>query len=253
MLNNLKYKIYILWLIPLIPLLIMLQGCAQPISSDIATGSIYTSMSLTCMDNGTTDIEVSLSASNASGADIYLLAGDMLEANADNQTYPLIKEEDWPNIIRYLTTIDTNDPGAQVTIDFNRSSYTPATGSQIILPEQSEILSPLTSDMFTLNDQLDVSWNPGTYANQTTAIEFDITCQDDQGTSGDVLNFDVMDNGLESFSVQDLMDGWNLGQNPTCEATISLIRSTTGTISSEFRSGKITAVRTTSVVIQIEP
>ena len=98
-----------------------------------------------------------------------------------------------------------------------------------------------------------MSWAPGTFANQATAIEFGITCQDDQDTSQKELHFDVIDTGLESYAVRELMDGWILGSNPTCDATISLIRTITGTLSAEFRSGSITAIRITSVIVQIEP
>jgi len=209
-------------------------------------------MLLDCVGDGTTRVEVQLSAGGASGPDIYLVGGDRLVVAANGESHTLVEDRDWPNIVRYITALDVDDPGAQVAVSFERPNHVPAPDSHVVLPERITIQSPQSNQTFGRGDSITVSWDPsGT--SDPMGIQFDVTCRDDGDVSSRFLTYSVADSGTKDYDVDDLLSEWSLGQNANCTAEIILVRSTRGSVSAEYRSGTIAAERRTSVSVGITP
>lgn len=233
----------------------LLSSCrSKPISSEIATDSIYASMTLRSIGNGITKIEVRLSSGDQSGSNIYLVNGDMLKASANGLTQNFVEDEKWLNIIRHLATLQSDVPGTIVNISFERPgpTYESALDSTITLPADINIRSPEINDVFNFGNSINVSWEPSGISPEINII-FKITCQDDEDISSRRLNYPVSDSGASVYSVDELLDSWTLGPNLSCSAEIDLVRKAEGVISGEFTGGSITAQTESSVFITIKP
>lgn len=255
MLGNRKINQLYLSVLVVVLALGLVSGCRPgPVDSDIGTDSIHASMLLRCIGDGTTRVEVELSVGGASGPHIYLAGGDRLIAVANGQSQLLVEERDWPNIVRHLTAFQFDDPGTQVTISLERPNpdYVPAPNSHVTVPESITIQTPQSDENFTHLDDITVSWEPSG-GSQEMAIEFEITCQDDQDVSSRSRRYAVSDSGSETYLVDDLLSGWSLGANASCTAEITLMRETIGSLSAEYRSGGIAARRDASVSVIITP
>ena len=89
------------------------------------------------LGDGITSVDVTLSVSALSGADIYLVEGDQLVANYSGDLHLLVREDDWPNTVRYLTAFQTEDAETMVSIAFERTGYEPALNSSLNCQEES--------------------------------------------------------------------------------------------------------------------
>jgi hypothetical protein len=241
-------------LLAVVLVLALLSACTPPVDSDIGTDSIHASMDLKCIGDGTTTVDVILSAGGASGADIYLTNGDRLNVTANGQSQLLAEERDWPYTVRYLAALDIDDPGTLVQISLERSGpdYISAPNSTVTLPDNIMIQSPQPDEVFNRLRNIFVSWEPSGVSDEMI-IKFDITCTADQDVSGRDLSYPVSDSGSDTYRVDDLLNEWELADNASCTAEVTLTRLNIGSLSAEFRSGEITAQREASVLINITP
>jgi hypothetical protein len=253
MLNNHRVNRWCQFMLVLVLALGLLSGCKteKPVNSNVGTDSIHAYMLLQCVQDGTTSVKVELSVGGALGPAIYLVEGDELKAATNGHSQQLERKDAWPNRVFYIATLDTDDPGTQVTVSFERPGYTPAPDSSVVLPEDIVIQRPQAGDAFSREDEITVSWVPSD-GTQELSIMFNMTCKEGPGGS---LSYAVSDAGSATYSVASLLRE-GLG-NETCdtpiEATITLMREATGSLSAEYKSGKIVAQREVSVSVKITP
>lgn len=234
--------------------LVLISACTPPVDSDIGTDSIHASMDLRCIGDGTTTVEVQLSTGGASGADIYLTNGDKINVTANGQSQLMVEERDWPYSVRYLAALEIDDPGTLVQISLERSdtNYSSSLNSTVTLPDNIMIQTPQSDETFNRLRNIIVSWGPSGVSDMMI-INFDITCTADQDVSGRDLSYPVSDSGSEEYLVGDLLNEWELVDNASCTAEVTLTRLNIGSLSAEFRSGEIIAQRDVSVMINITP
>ena len=163
-----------------------------------------------------------------------------------------MREDDWHNIVRYLTAFQTEGSETMVSIAFERMNYEPALSSSVELPGRITIQEPQQDAIFSRQDQISVVWNPSN-SSQDLRIQVSTTCQSGEDMSTRSESFTIPDSGIADFAIDDLLDEWELEVGATCTAVIKLIRNSTGEISPEFRGGSITATSTASVSININP
>jgi hypothetical protein len=234
-------------------ILSLVSGCRdKPVGPEIATDSIYASMHLECVGDGTTGVKVVLSVSGSSGPHITLDGNNKLGVEANGQYQLLAEEEDWPNKVHHLAALGVDDPGTEVTIPFERTNYASALDTKVVLPEDIVIQSPQTDETFTRQGDITVSWDPSGVS-QEMSISFDISCRDDGDIRSEVKNYAVSDSGSETYSVEDLLSGLSLGSGASCTVKITLVRTTTGSLSTEYRGGSIVAQREASVSVKTAP
>jgi len=231
----------------------LLSGCCQePVDSDIGTDSIHAAMLLKCTEDGTTSVETVLSVSEGIGADIYLTGGDELIATANGQSQTLTEEKLLFNVVRYVTEFDFDDPGAEFTISLERPNYTPAPNSHVTLPERIAIQTPQPDESFTHEESITLAWEPSGTPDEVN-VQFAMSCRSGDESSAGTRYFTVADSGSASYTVEDLLSGQELGANASCDVTITLARQKSGSLSPEYRGGKIVSRRESSVSVEIVP
>lgn len=250
--NNRKGYQLRLFVLVLVSVLSLLAGCCPPpIDSNIGTDSIYASMQLYSPGDGSTSVEVRLSASEG-GANIYLASGDELKVLVGGNT-TLLQRRDFGNSVTYTGRLNTDAPGTDVTISLERgpdSSHPSAPDSYISLPDAITIQAPQSGATFTEADEIVVSWEPSGVSS-TMPIDFKITCQN--GTATHITSsYNPADDGSETYPVASLL-GRSLGEGESCDVTITLTRKTTGTVSAVYQDGEIVATREETVSVKITP
>jgi hypothetical protein len=230
---------------------ILLTGCkcAAPVDSEVGTDSIHVYMVLQCAEDGTTSVRVELSVGGPLGSDIYLTGGDELEVTANGQSQKLEREDTWLNQVFYNGTLDTDEPGTEVTISFERPNHTSALDSCVTLPANIAIQMPQAGETFTRGDEITVSWEPSGGPGEV-AIEFATICRGGQESYSKTTSYTASDSGSAAYPVASLLDE-SLEGNEVCDVTITLMRETTGSISAEYKSGEIVARRNAVVAVEI--
>jgi len=150
--------------------------------------------------------------------------------------------------VYYNTRFNFDHPGTRITISFERPNHTPAPDSSVNLPESLEVLGPEPGTNFTRQDDITVSWRPP----GPTGIGFEGTCHN--GKSVSFRKNYVGNPGPETYSATYLLSGIaNLDPYAVCTTKITLVRSTTGMLSGQYKGGAITARREASVSVNIAP
>jgi hypothetical protein len=143
----------------------------------------------------------------------------------------------------------------ELTIDFNRTEFLSATGSDITLTRSSTFDSPTAGNTYTYSGPSDLAirFDPGVY----DSLEWTISCEEgdlSETRTGEVSN--GINDGSYDISYSELFSsGPQLLDYPTngCDVVFALNQKVTGSMSSEFKSGQFRADISSEVEITVVP
>ena len=155
-------------------------------------------------------------------------------------------------VVSYVTRLDFDVPGTQITLTLERSDQTSDIVSNVEIPEGIKILEPVPGANFTHQDDITIVWEPSGDMN----ITIERVCEGGQPiqlTGNYVSNSNnLRDPNSWTYSISSLL-GNDPNQNATCVLTMTLVRSVLGTLANEYIGGEISAQRDVSVSVNIIP
>lgn len=233
--------------------IVLVSGCQPTVpAKDIATSSIYPIMLLESTGDGTTSVSVELFVGGSNGTRISLDGEDKLVATFNNQSQQLEAKKNLLGVVSYVTRLDFDVPGTQITLTLERSDQTSDIVSNVEIPEGIKILEPVPGANFTHQDDITIVWEPSGDMN----ITIERVCEGGQPiqlTGNYVSNSNnLRDPNSWTYSISSLL-GNDPNQNATCVLTMTLVRSVLGTLANEYIGGEISAQRDVSVSVNIIP
>jgi hypothetical protein len=134
-------------------------GCAQTDSSDLLTSGIYASITAAASGDGTTRVSTTLYVGNPINLNFVNLEGDDQLVASYGNAEMVMTETVFLNIVTHQATFNTDTPGDQFQVAFERSVDGGAPNSIAVLPERFT-LDPLTSTTASRSQPLTLTWGP---------------------------------------------------------------------------------------------
>jgi hypothetical protein len=219
--------------------LLALVACSseETDSSFIKTEGIWANIKIES-DGQRSRVVTELNVSGATGTNVVLGSQDSLSVTAQGQTKTLLKDTDFLDI-DYQEYIDVTADDSLFTIALHRQVETDATQSTVTLPTNFEIHGPLSSDVFHLNEYIQVDWD-GISIDEQIQLTVSSNCKDINGSDIlQVVSFSVADNSQYDILPSELEMFKNASVDLTkdCTINITLTRTKEGQADSHFKSG----------------
>lgn len=196
-------------------------------------------------DGDRSRIVVELNVSGPNGNNVVLGNQDKLFVSAEGQSKQLKKDTDFLDV-DYQEYMDVTVDDAEFNIQLQRESKADANGTTVILPKNFEIQSPLSSDIYTLDDTVAVTWDGLGEAKQVT-LDVGSVCKN---TNGDdltqhqaVITDDDGQYDIE-LKTQSMFSHTDVDLTKDCTLSVTIRRENTGQVDSTFlSSSKIIAAQ----------
>ncbi len=223
-------------------------GCTDLSSADLKTAGMSANFTVQADGSGTTNVSGNLNVDNNGTDYVTLASGDTLVASVAGQTETMA-QSNVAGVVTYSAAFSGQDgANAAYTVALQRKSDVSAPNSTCSLPDPFTIGSPATGASFSRAADINVNYGAGgsedsvEYMVQGSCIQGPI----DAAVSGDPGTFTL---GKGSITVAQ-------GQSPqqSCQATLTITRTRTGTIDPAYGSGgSIRCVQTRSVTFTSTP
>jgi hypothetical protein len=217
---------------------IPLVACTSLDSDDIETSGIHAFIRLSSTEGSTdTFVSVTMHAGNNPTQFINLVGDDKLTASAGEETIDL-DESNLLGAYSYNGNLSTQEPGTEVTVALERVEKASAPSSKVALTEKLALTAPAASSTFSrADDDIDVQWNSAASPDAVT-VSWSGSCVQDG--SRDVAA-DATQVLIEKGSIQKKPDPEQGDPVPdTCDVTLKISRSRTGTLDPAWGGGEIT-------------
>lgn len=239
---------------------LVFAACENITSEDIATESITANYTVSHINNSAlSSVKVELKQGTSY---IDLEGEDILRSysNVNTSAVYLRRSIDLFNIISYKASVEGgNTTGDTFTILFERSSeQSSAPASTVSLAEPFSAPSTIPANSFDRNkDEITLSWTPSAQSEPLTLST--------QGTcTKNITDQTIIDDGSYSFAISSFVNTYfqantdpnstdeyiTVTNTQTCNLTISLKRTTTGSVNSNFRGGTFTGHQIANIVVE---
>lgn len=208
-------------------------------SENVKTEAIWSKIYVTTTGE-TSRVIAELNIDGPNGNNIRLTANDKLVARAANISQ-VMSEEDELFDVDYRAIFDVTSGGTQFTVDFTRGSENKTLTTTMNLPRPFNIITPQKSQSFSLNDELTLTWTPGTEDDTKFESKLTIECKKNDGDSIFVYvnNEQLTDDGtlvIDLNAIEELKDT-AINTRQECSAEFYLARTRAGTVDSSYASG----------------
>ncbi|ALU45273.1 hypothetical protein [Pseudoalteromonas rubra] len=208
-------------------------------SENVKTEAIWSKIYVTTTGE-TSRVIAELNIDGPNGNNIRLTANDKLVARAANISQ-VMSEEDELFDVDYRAIFDVTSGGTQFTVDFTRGSENKTLTTTMNLPRPFNIITPQKNQSFSLNDELTLTWTPGTEDDTKFESKLTIECKKNDGDSIFVYvnNEQLTDDGtlvIDLNAIEELKDS-AINTRQECSAEFHLARTRAGTVDSSYASG----------------
>jgi hypothetical protein len=218
-------------------------GCAQVAVSAASNGSIQAQFTATPENDGTTSITGVLKTGDAY---ITLEPGDRITVTSGTDTAVMAQHEDFWGATSFQGSIPADNPDEPISVALVRANDETAARSVIRVASHFD-LAPIVVAAASRESAIHLVWNTPAGAGETM----------NWSASGDCIN--STGGSIPAGALRATIAGGTLkASDPTairsCSVSISVSRSTTGSVSGDFAPGSsITSVRTFSNSLTLKP
>ncbi|SFD60761.1 hypothetical protein [Pseudoalteromonas denitrificans] len=206
-------------------------------SKNIKTTAIWVDMKIE--SNGSRSrVVAELNVGGINGTNVSLSSGDEIITSVFGQSKTLKKDTDLLDI-DYQGYFDITSDNSLFNIALKRKNETDALQSEVELPLNFSIHSPVKKDHFSVNQNVVVSWD-GLSATKSIDLDLTSTCVDKSNNSvSSTHSQKVTDDGSHvlALSSLEMFKNKELNKNKNCNFKIELKRKNIGKIDSAFKSG----------------
>jgi len=221
--------------------LISIIGCGESTESEnINTAGMWVKMKADGRGDGFTRVVVELNVGGEFGTNVELSSGEYLEVTAAGSTERMVEDTDVLDI-DYQAYMDTNVSDTRFQISFYRNNGENIVDSYANLPTAFEITAPLSNDIFTLEDSVDLYWTPER-DNESIRLYSSVTCKNSDGhnLSNSTSSY-VDDTGMYSVDISqfDMFANGTTGldYSQPCNMSFTLEREAFGSVDTAFSEG----------------
>lgn len=230
-----------------------LCSCGTDVSTnsiDVETMSIQARINFVASGDGTTHAEAYLLQGSTY---LELIDLDEFYASANGVTHDLEEGRDNNNNYVYRTSFNTDEAGTYLQATLSRAFEDDARNSYVNLPIAPEILTPNEGDLFDINDELNVSWQPDGN-NNIVDLTYTYSCGSPTAVT-DLweVNSVLEDTGLYTTTLMDIFGDIlvDVPEGIDCNVTFRLSRMQEGVLDGSFRNGYIRAFQARSVSVTL--
>jgi len=211
--------------------LVSAAACTDLQSSDLKTAGMSATMSVTGDGTGATSVTAQFNVDNNGTDFVNLSSGDSAAATAGSQTRPMSESNALGDISYQASFTGLDAAGTEYIIALNRTSDVSAPSSTVTMPSPFNITAPTSSSTFSrATGDIVVTYDtPGSSDSMSWTVSG--TCVN--GASGVVSG----DTGMFTIAHGNLVLPGGGASSGTCQATVTLTRSRSGTIDPHYGSG----------------
>ncbi|WP_125718015.1 hypothetical protein [Pseudoalteromonas rubra] len=208
-------------------------------SENVKTEAIWSKIYVTTTGE-TSRVIAELNIDGPTGNNIRLTANDKLVAKAANISQVMSEDEELFDV-DYRAIFDVTSGGTLFTVDFTRAAENKTLTTTMNLPRPFEIITPQKNQSYSVNDELTLSWTPGTEDDTQFESKLTIECKKNDGDSFFVYvnNEQLTDDGtqvIDLSSIEELKDT-AINTRQECSAEFYLARTRPGTVDPGYASG----------------
>ena len=227
-----------------------LVACTVTQSQDLETSGMAVSIVVSADGTGGSNVSAKLSTDANALNSIELDSGDLLVVTVGTQSEDMSKQDLLGDISYQASFNGLDATGTSYDIALNRrSGFVSAPASIVTMPTQFNITAPSSSATFSrANDAITVTYDTTATGDPMTWSVSSGSCS--SGPSGTVAG----DSGSFTIAKNALIPSDAQQKNMTCDVTITLKRTRTGTVDSHYGyGGNITATQQRSVTFTSTP
>jgi hypothetical protein len=225
-------------------------GCSVTQSEDLETSGMGASITVSADGSGVSSVSARLSTDANALNSIQLDSGDIFLATAGTQSEDMSMLDVLDDISYQASFSGQDSAGTTYNVALNRrSGFVSAPSSTVTMPAPYNITTPTSSATFSRqSDDVTVTYDSSGTGDPVTWNISSTTCS--SSPSGSVAN----DSGSFTIAKGSLVTTDAQEKNLTCQVTITLQRTRTGTIDSHYGyGGTINATQERSVTFTSTP
>ncbi len=225
-------------------------GCSVTQSEDLETSGMAASITVSADGSGVSLVSARLSTDANALNSIQLDSGDIFLASAGSQSQDMSMLDVLDEITYHASFSGQDGAGTMYNVALNRrSGFMSAPSSTVTMPAPYTITAPTASATFSrASDDITVTYSSSGSGDPVTWNISSTSCS--SSPSGSVAN----DSGSLTITKGSLVTTDAQEKNVTCQVTITLQRTRTGTIDSHYGyGGTINAAQQRSVTFTSTP
>jgi hypothetical protein len=221
----------------------VLVGCSVTQSEDLETSGMAATITVSADGSGTSTVTTRLSTDANALNSIQLDSGDILSATADTQSEDMSVTNVLGDITYNATFSGGGQGGTPYIIALNRrAGFISAPSSLVSMPQPFDITEPSSSSTISRSDDVTVTYD---MSGTSDAMSWSVTSGACASAASGSLS---SDSGSFTISKGALAPTEANEQTATCQVTITLERTRSGTIDPHYGyGGTITAAQTRSI------